>query len=52
MRSVPASRALRDSLVVLQQPGEFRRREVGVERKPAAPLDLLLAVGEAVEHLL
>ena len=48
----PASRARCDRVVVLEQPGELRGREVGVEGQAAAALDLLLAVADAVENLL
>ena len=39
-------------LVVLEQPGELGRGEVGVEGQAALLLDLVLPVGQAVEDLL
>ena len=41
-----------DLLGVLEQPGELRGGEVGVEGQPARRLDLLLALAEPVEDLL
>ena len=49
---MPASRARRDLVRVLEQPGELGGREVGVEGKAARRLHLLLAIGEPIEHLL
>ena len=43
---------LRHGLVVLEQPGQLARREVGVQRQAAAAADLLLIVAEPVQDLL